>query len=238
MNTANSPRRPCAILLIHGSGSSDAIFKFQTSKIRATLKDKFTFVFAKAPHPSEPGPGVLPFFAKMPPYFTWFRKGIEETKHEIGIFNKCIEHTVQAWKAENPSGAIVGVLGFSQGGIATALLLWEQQVGLAPWLPDLEFGILVCSGYHDALTGNMGDLSVTSHAGDHVSAIKLPTLHLYGRQDIYGAPSSKQMYAKYFGKGRAQLKGFNGGHELPRDQDDLKMISTFAVTENKNSKAR
>ncbi|OHW96460.1 oxidoreductase [Colletotrichum incanum] len=234
----NPPRQSRAILLLHGSGSSDAIFKFQTSKIRATLKDKFTFVFAKAPHPSEPGPGVLPFFAKMPPYFTWFRKGIEATKHEIGIFNQCIENTVQDWKAENPSGAIVGVLGFSQGGIASTLLLWERQMGLAPWLPDLEFGILICSGYYEALTGCMSDLSNAKHHDGEVSTIRLPTLHLYGRQDIFGAPSSKQMFATHFVKDRAQLESFNGGHELPRDQDDLEIIRSFAVTEHMKVKAR
>ncbi|KAL0938253.1 oxidoreductase [Colletotrichum truncatum] len=230
MNRTTTSRPSRAILLLHGSGSSDAIFKFQTSKIRATLKDKFTFVFAKAPHPSEPGPGVLPFFAKMPPYFTWFRKGIEATKQEIGVFNQCIENTVLAWKAENPSGAIVGVLGFSQGGIASTLLLWEQQMGFAPWLPDLEFGILICSGYYEALTECMSDLSIDNHHGGQVSTTRLPTLHLYGRQDVFGAPSSKKMFATHFAVDSARMESFNGGHELPRDEDDLKLIRSF-VTE-------
>ncbi|KAH9229905.1 hypothetical protein K456DRAFT_1843747 [Colletotrichum gloeosporioides 23] len=234
----NRSRQTRAILLLHGSGSSDAIYKFQTSRIRAALKDKFTFVFARAPHPSEPGPGVLPFFAKMPPYFTWFRKGIEATRHEIAIFNHCIENTVRAWKADNPSGAIVGVLGFSQGAIASTLLLWEQQAGLIPWLPDLEFGILVCSGYSEAMKTCMRDLGNDDQRGGQTLTIKLPTLHLYGRQDVFGAPSSKKMFATHFVEDSARLESFDGGHELPRDKDDLEKIRDFAVTDHMIVKVR
>ncbi|KAK2809720.1 hypothetical protein FQN50_003565 [Emmonsiellopsis sp. PD_5] len=65
-----SPPLP-AILCLHGSGTSSEIFQIQTIRLRRELSDRFSFVFVNAPFETEPGPGVLPVFADVGPYYTW-----------------------------------------------------------------------------------------------------------------------------------------------------------------------
>ncbi|OJD15723.1 hypothetical protein AJ78_04058 [Emergomyces pasteurianus Ep9510] len=60
-----------SILCLHGSGTSAAIFKIQTIRLRRELQHRFSFVFIDAPFETDPGPGVLPVFADAGPYFTW-----------------------------------------------------------------------------------------------------------------------------------------------------------------------
>ena len=59
------------MIMLHGSGSSAAIFGIQTHFLAKELSQTFDLVFLDAPTPSTPGPGVLPLFAGMPGYFRW-----------------------------------------------------------------------------------------------------------------------------------------------------------------------
>ncbi|KAK2737578.1 hypothetical protein FQN55_001008 [Onygenales sp. PD_40] len=65
-----SPPLP-AILCLHGAGTSSEILHIQTIRLRRELSDRFSFVFVDAPFETEPGPGVLPVFADVGPYYTW-----------------------------------------------------------------------------------------------------------------------------------------------------------------------
>lgn len=60
------------ILCLHGGGTSATIFAVQTIRLRRLLPH-FEFVFLSGPFASGPGPGVLPYFDGMDPYFRWRR---------------------------------------------------------------------------------------------------------------------------------------------------------------------
>ncbi|OLN97464.1 Esterase LovG 1 [Colletotrichum chlorophyti] len=219
-----------AILCIHGGGASPAIFRFQTSSFRAALKDDFDFVYATAPHIAEPGPDVLPFFAGMEPYYSWFRREHESTEMEVAIFNEAIKATIDAWENKNPHSKIVGILGFSQGGVASTMLLWQQQTGFIPWLPKLEFGVLICSGYSDVATEYMRDMCRTTGLGEDGTVIKVPTLHLHGRQDGLNLPQSRKMFVTHYSPTTGKVIEFDGQHECPKRREDITKVTNYILS--------
>lgn len=210
-----------AILCLHGGGASPAIFRFQLATFRAALKNDFEFAYAEAPHIAVAGPDVLPFFAGMDPYYSWFRRDAESTADEVAAFNASIQKSVEKWERTNPDCKIVGVLGFSQGGLAATVLLWEQQMGYLPWLPALQFGVLICSASSEVATGYIRGKC----EGDAEKAIiKTPSLHLHGRQDCNLGQARENLATHYLSES-AHVIEFEGGHHVPKKWDDLDKVT-------------
>ncbi|TEA12873.1 Esterase mlcF [Colletotrichum sidae] len=216
-----------AILCIHGGGASPEIFRFQLAPLRAALKDDFEFVYAAGPHAAVPGPDVLPFFAGMKDFYSWFRKGATDTADEVAVFNEAIRSAVETWTGANPHATIVGVLGFSQGGLASTVLLWEQQMGLVPWLPRLRFGVLVCCAYSDVATEYIranSRLGGGGGGGDEVVRIAVPSLHVHGSQD-YNLGQARDTLATHYCAESASVIGFEGRHHIPRKVEDIQKMA-------------
>lgn len=205
-----------AILCIHGGGASPDIFRFQLATFRTALKNDFEFVFATGPHVAVPGPDVLPFFAGMKSFYSWFRKGAHNTEDEVAIFNEAIKMAVEDWDEQHPHINIVGVLGFSQGGLASTVLLWEQEMGLVPWLPRLEFGVLVCCAYSSVATEYVREKS----EGGNIKKISVPTLHLHGSQDC-NLGQARDTLATHYSSEVSRVIGFEGGHHMPTKREDI-----------------
>ncbi|KAI9163196.1 alcohol dehydrogenase GroES-like domain-containing protein [Paramyrothecium foliicola] len=214
-----SPSR--AILCVHGGGASPEIFRFQLARFRAALKDDFEFVYATGPHVAVPGPDVLPFFAGMKSFYSWFRKGARNTDEEVAVFNEAIKTTVEDWDRENPNVMIVGVLGFSQGGLASTVLLWEQEMELVPWLPRLEFGVLICCAYSDVATEYIRGMS----KGAKITRISVPSLHLHGSQDC-NLGQARDTLATHYSHGAARVINFEGGHHIPQKYEDVQKMAS------------
>lgn len=216
------PKPSKAILCLHGGGASPGIFRFQLATFRAALKNDFEFVYAEAPHVAVPGPDVLPFFAGMDPFFSWFRKDAPvSVDEEITLFNAAIRKTVESWKLRNPKVKIVGVLGFSQGGLASTVLLWEQTMGRVPWLPKLQFGVLVCCAYSDVATSYVREKS----DGD-ITLIKVPSLHLHGLQD-YNLGQARETLAAHYSSKYSQVIEFEGEHHVPKKREDITKVTEY-----------
>ncbi|KAG8157063.1 hypothetical protein KVR01_013053 [Diaporthe batatas] len=66
------------LLLLHGAGSSAAIFRIQTHFLAKALSPYFDLVYVDAPVRSAPGPGILPYFQGMDAYYRWFGAGVEK----------------------------------------------------------------------------------------------------------------------------------------------------------------
>ncbi|OHE97132.1 oxidoreductase [Colletotrichum orchidophilum] len=231
MGLAKKPSK--AILCMHGGGASPDIFRFQTSSLRAALAHEYDFFYASAPHIATPGPGVLPFFAGMDPFYSWFRPVHDDDDNddaaasEIVLFNKAVRKSVETYTNNNPGVKIVGLLGFSQGAVASTMLLWQRQVGRVTWLPDVKFGVLLCPGYSAVATGYMRAVCEQEDRGDEGIVVELPTLHLHGRQDVVNLPQSRRMYATHY-KG-ARLDEFDGEHEVPRRIGDVKKVVEYVL---------
>ncbi|KAJ0164867.1 Esterase LovG [Colletotrichum tanaceti] len=218
-----------AILCMHGGGASPDIFRFQTSSLNAALGHEYDLLYARAPHLATPGPDVLPFFAGMDPFYSWFRPAHDDPAAEVAVFNEAVRASVDEYASSRPGVKIVGVLGFSQGAVASTVLLWQRQVGRVSWLPDVKFGVLLCPGYSAVATEYMRGICEQEDRGAEEEGIvvRLPTLHLHGRQDAVNLPQSRRMYATHY-KG-AKLVEFDGEHEVPRRVGDVKKIVDYVL---------
>ncbi|EGE78113.1 hypothetical protein RJZ56_005188 [Blastomyces dermatitidis] len=146
-----------SILCLHGSGTSAAIFKIQTIRLRRELQHHFSFVFIDAPFETEPGPGVLPVFADAGPYFTWVdlaslpasQRSLASTDDTGGKKLTALQRSILRGRTqpmpartvellektmreqvERDGRGFVGIIGFSMGGRMAAGLLLEQQLRL------------------------------------------------------------------------------------------------------------
>ncbi|KAI1422431.1 oxidoreductase [Xylaria sp. FL1777] len=206
------------LLCIHGAGSSGDIFRIQLTKLRTALQHEFDFVFVNGPHLSAPGPGVLPWFEGAGPYYSWFKEEDVTMEQRIERINDAVHHTISDWEAnkKSPRSRIVGVLAFSEGSLATALLLWQQKMNRVPWLPTLHFAVLICCFFRREATQY-----ISADVGqDEKPVINVPTLHIHGKKDFCLA-GSRRLVAKHYLPEYAQVIEFDGSHHVPTRQDDV-----------------
>lgn len=214
-----------AILCIHGTGGSANIFRVQTSKLRMALRHDFEFVYATAPFESEPGPGILPLFRDMGPYYTWVKKANAQNTPTVSerllAMQGSIQTAVQDWQGRNPHIPIVGMLAFSEGALVAALMMWEQQMGRLSWLPKMEVAMLICCYYTEEATEHMKADKKSTHDGvEEQPLIKVPTLHIQGLQDV-GLEGSRKLAATHFFPQKGTVQEFQGGHHVPNRKGDV-----------------
>lgn len=235
-------KAPRALLCIHGAGCSPAIFRVQLSKLRAALREDFEFVYVTAPFPSSAGPGILPVFADLGPYYSWFESSSGNNSNgpsvgeRLAAVHDPIRRTIVDWQTQHPHIPIVGAIGFSEGALVTTLLLWQQQMGRLPWLPRMSVAMLICPWYQDEASQYMRNEVMEIHDDDHDSkdtewqeelVIRIPTLHLQGRDD-FALAGSKMLVARHFSPREAQVLEFAGQHQFPnRPRDVLEVINRF-----------
>ncbi|GAB1312814.1 putative esterase afoC [Madurella fahalii] len=120
------------ILCLHGGGTTGAIFHAQCRALIRGLPH-FRLVFADAPFPSEPGPGILPVYeAWGPPFLRWLPWKPWHPQLDDGAAARAIMSCLDKTKADDDAGGGCGpwvaLLGFSQGAKLAASLLLDQQV--------------------------------------------------------------------------------------------------------------
>lgn len=213
-----------AIICLHGSGASSAIFRLQLGRLRFALKTKFEFIFVNAPNPSVAGPGMLPLFAGAGPFYRWFELERNESEPEIARIHTVVRAAVESWEStkKNPNSRIVGMVAFSQGAIAATMLLWQQQQKQLPWLPVVHFAILICCDFAEELATYMD--TDANRRGEKKAVLRLPTLHLHGRADPY-LKKGKRMVQDHFDAETVEVVEFEGGHQCPNTRHDCEEVT-------------
>ncbi|KAF6235125.1 hypothetical protein HO173_006752 [Letharia columbiana] len=221
--TTMPPPRP-SILCLHGSGTSAAIFSAQTRRLRSALRPYFDLIFVDAPIPSPPGPGVLPFFSDSGPYYKWFSpttttttttttvEARQRTTSEIAAVTAAIERGLA--KQGRRVAEMAGVLGFSQGTVAAALLLWLGRGGEGGWA-GLRFGVMLCGGCRADVVGMIGD------------RLAVPTVHLHGLADPFLHAS--RLLTECFRPEFLTVMEFEGGHHCPSGEGDVDRLAGLVV---------
>ncbi|RWA07486.1 hypothetical protein EKO27_g7608 [Xylaria grammica] len=206
------------LLCIHGAGSSGDIFRIQLTKLRTALQHEFDFVFANGPHLSSPGPGVLPWFEGAGPYYSWFKEEDVTMEQRVEQINDAVHHAISQWDAnkKSPHSRIVGVLAFSEGSLATTLLLWQQKMSRVSWLPTLHFAVLICCFFRREATQY-----ISADVGeDEKALINVPTLHIHGRRDFCLA-GARRLVANHYLPEYARVIEFDGSHHVPSMRHDV-----------------
>lgn len=216
-------------MCFHGTGSTGAIFNVQLARICYLLREEFEFIFVDGPLECGAGPGVLPMFAGQGPYYCWFGGGDGTTTidESMKAINGVVREAVGRWRAtkrgdDNDRDAeIVGGLGFSEGALTLAMLLWEQQQGLVPWLPRLRFAALSCCFFpHEAslwLSARAQDLGLGK------AHIDVPTLHIHGNRD-FCLGRARKLVRTHYKPEYATVVQVDGGHQLPTKKEEVHAV--------------
>ncbi|KAK1973644.1 serine hydrolase FSH [Colletotrichum cereale] len=223
-----------ALLCLHGGGTSASIFRMQLAKIRLALKDEFEFVFMNAPYLAPAGPGVLPIFASAAPFYGWFGGSSATFENRLESINASVRAAVEEWEGSRrtgepgPAARIVGLLAFSEGALAATMLLWQQQLGRLPWLPCMRFAILICCFFPDQAAAHMMADDVAATPGHERTLIRVPTLHLHGRQD-FSLVRARKLVREHYEPNAATILEFEGGHQVPTGDLDCRRAVAHIV---------
>jgi len=197
-----------AILCLHGSGTSAAIFNIQTIRLQRELRQQFRLVFLDAPFEVPPGPGVLPVFEGFEPYLAWTKRGdklANRAEETTEILQRAIANEISTTGRH-----FVGVMGFSEGArVGSGLLLQQEQQeleGKQKREDGFLFGIF--------LMGTSPPLISTSASLDDVQRISIPTLHILGTDDPW-CGLSMGLWHDYSERALARLIELPVGHHLP-----------------------
>jgi len=214
------------ILCVHGGGTSGAIFHAQLRNIRSRLQEDYEFIFVNAPREGPAGPGVLPLFANSGPYYWWFGTGWNRStkpgsrpgsSDELDGASLMESSVIQSLTSQGRTPEdVVGLLSFSEGALASTLLLWRisltsrrDYIGQPSAWQRLRFAVLLCPGYRSDVVQLVGPES-----------IQIPSVQLHGLRDPL-LPGSRELMQCYRDDGTTQLVEFDGGHHVPTAAVDL-----------------
>ncbi|KAF5861956.1 hypothetical protein ETB97_012279 [Aspergillus alliaceus] len=228
LRNVNPKTKKPVMVMLHGSGSSGAIFSIQAHLLAKELSKTFDLVFLDAPIPSEPGPGVLPLFADMPDYYRWLAPAniqLSETQRLVELFDAA-RHIQSRLDAQNVSpDQITAMLGFSQGALIALAMLGFRLIGQSIWA-NLSFCVTIGVG----TTGNTFQMEGVQHMVGMLSAIlgqadgKFPgyTVNAMGLQDLWYKDGKR--IAEMCVPERTMVIDYHDGHVVPRHPVEVKKL--------------
>ncbi|KAB8238385.1 serine hydrolase-domain-containing protein [Aspergillus alliaceus] len=228
LRNVNPKTKKPVMVMLHGSGSSGAIFSIQAHLLAKELSKTFDLVFLDAPIPSEPGPGVLPLFADMPDYYRWLAPAniqLSGTQRLVELFDAA-RHIQSRLDAQNVSpDQITAMLGFSQGALIALAMLGFRLIGQSIWA-NLRFCVAIGVG----TTGNTFQMEGVQHMVGMLSAIlgqadgKFPgyTVNAMGLQDLWYKDGKR--IAEMCVPERTRVIDYHDGHVVPRHPVEVKKL--------------
>lgn len=213
------------MVMLHGSGSSAAIFGIQTHMLAKDLSSTYDLVYLDGPMLSAPGPGVLPLFADMPSYHRWIssaniKLSLAYRLAELFEVARHIQEQLEIQQVEPEQ--VVAFFGFSQGALVALALLGLRSAGQSAWT-NLRFCVAIAGG----TTGDAAQLDNIERLVEMLSSIvgrgdgKFAgfTVHAMGTQDLWYADG--QRLASMCPKDRTQTMTYREGHVVPRKKKDV-----------------
>ena len=226
------------MVMLHGSGSSGAIFTIQTHPLAKELSKTFDLVFVNAPTPSEPGPGILPFFADMPACYRWLAQEEKSAAHRFSeLFEIAYYIEIQLQAQNIKPSQVAAFLGFSQGALAALAMLAFRLVEQSAW-ENLRFCVSLCAGTGgdnarmEGIREMVGTLSATLGREDG----KLPgySVHAMGLRDEW-YDDGQEIMEMCVGEKTKSLD-YAEGHALPRQKRDVITLAQTIRHVNEASK--
>lgn len=112
-----------------------------------------------------------------------------------------------------------GVLGFSQGAVAVALLCGEKEVNNPPELSTLKFA-LPYSGFKPRADAYQALFS---------KQLQTPTLHTWGLSDVRLPESTSKRFFEIFAPETRRTFEHKGGHLVPSDKASRRCVEDFLL---------
>ena len=240
------------ILCLHGGGVNAQIFRLQCRVLISQLKSTFRLCFANGPFICSPGPGMIPVYKDNGPFRRWLRWLPEHEKLDAGtiaaLIMKQLKEAMDGDNAMGATGKWVGVLGFSQGAKVAASVILKQQrrakalgeeegtsrfrfavimAGRSP-LVSLEPEHFMNPKLASPAQTTLENLDSTGESNcekcnDHSHILRLPTIHVHGRQD-QGLHLHRQLLEQYCEPTRTRLIEWEGDHRVPFKRKDVAAV--------------
>ncbi|KAJ5115660.1 hypothetical protein N7456_000008 [Penicillium angulare] len=237
------------LLCLHGGGTNARIFRAQCRALEKALRPWFRLCYAEAPFPSIPGPDVTAVYHDFGPFRGWINSTNENPLAMAKTLQAALHQAIDQDDDNGATGPVVGLLGFSQGAKICASLILEQQlldremnIQLSGSLPRFSFAILL------AARGPLVTLSPLSVQADIMhkmdrtcmhnnsvcvdceggksnlvltrELIRIPTVHVHGRQDPSLEQHQKLLYDN-FDSQYARVLEWEGAHRVPLKSKDV-----------------
>ncbi|KAI0484819.1 serine hydrolase-domain-containing protein [Xylariaceae sp. FL0804] len=239
-NVRQAKAKKPVVVMLHGSGSSAAIFRIQTHGIAKELSKTYDLVYLDAPTPSAPGPGVLPFFAGMPSYHRWLAPNgtplspVQRLSELLDVA-RYIQAQLddQGVKADD----VTAMFGFSQGAIVALSMLSLRLAGQSAW-DNLRFSVAVGAG----TTGDAEQLDAIEQLMSTFSGMlgqadgKFPghTVQAAGVRDVWYKDSKR--IQTMCAKDRTKVMDYRDGHVVPRQRGEILKLARLIEQVEKDSK--
>jgi pimeloyl-ACP methyl ester carboxylesterase len=222
------------ILCLHGGGTNSRIFRAQCRVLRSHLASSFRLIFADAPFLSPPGPDVESVYAEWGPFRSWLQvfAQLDVTKSVVEGIDTSIAAAICEDDRLGATGAVVGLLGFSQGArIAASLLLrqqnqnrhWNQWNGSEKRVMDPRFAVLLAGrGPLLWLDPDPNPDAEINHEW-RAAVVSVPTIHVHGLRDA-GIEVHRELLYKCCQKGSTRLVEWEGDHRVPIKTKDVAAV--------------
>ncbi|XVF59054.1 hypothetical protein PTKIN_Ptkin07bG0243800 [Pterospermum kingtungense] len=205
-------RKKPRILCLHGFRISGEILKKMIGKWPDFVLQMFDFDFPDAPFPATGKSDVEGHYD--PPYYEWFQ--VDEV--ECSNFEECVAY-LEDYMIEH--GPFDGLLGFSQGGMLSAVIPSLQREGVAfTKVPKIKFVIIISGFQIRELKSGPPKLLVNAYS----TPTECPSLHLIGEKDFLKERGFKLL--------KSFVKPFvihhSTGHTVPKlDEEGLSTMLKF-----------
>ncbi|KAI9830051.1 MAG: hypothetical protein M1819_005881 [Sarea resinae] len=245
-STLHLPR----ILCLHGGGVNAQVFRTQSRALVAQLESKFRLCFTDAPFLSQPGPGVSVVYKDRAPFRRWLRWLPEhpeiDAKSAVDEIEKSLLAAMREDDRKGATGEWVALLGFSQGALLSASLLFRQQIraeklgkhraktnyrfavllaGRAP-LVSLDPDLVMTPTMLDAseITVGFSNFPNEHSFEEREHILRLPTIHVHGMRD-QGLDLHRRLLEQYCEKGSTRLVEWDGDHRVPLKSKDVSAVA-------------
>ncbi|KAI4936903.1 uncharacterized protein J4E92_001628 [Alternaria infectoria] len=248
------PVKP-TLLAFHGSGSNATVHTIQLARLMRVIKDHFEVESLEAPFPSQPGPGILPFFEGCGPFKRWMQSSVTISDMKAGNSTTTMPSEVEdlvrstVERITSSGGKVVGLIGFSQGTKVVAGLLKGCEIRRAlaekgndvsrlAYL-DFEFGLSVCGSYPPPLIPPSASaaldaavssfrMSVEERKELVEGKISLPAFHVQGLQDEWNWAGQGLIDGWYeVGEGKSVVRHWEQGHLYPVQPEESQEIGEW-----------
>ncbi|KAF6800333.1 dihydrofolate reductase [Colletotrichum sojae] len=232
-----SAQRPRRILMLHGFTQSGRLFRAKTGTIEKTVAKAFPGVelfYATAPIavPAEELPPGPP--QKQGSAWAWWRA--QDPRGEFEGLEQGLQCIADLLRLQGPFD---GVVGFSQGAAAAAMLTALLEPGRRDAFASVRAGdrnaIAFPAAFADvehpplrfAICYSGYASECPSYAAFYSPAIATPTLHFVGSQDTVVEESWTQDLAARFRPGMPSIVLHTGGHVVPPGKREVAVVVDF-----------
>ncbi|MCJ1278053.1 hypothetical protein MMC21_005867 [Puttea exsequens] len=238
-NIKQAKARKPVLVMLHGSGSSAAIFSIQTHSLAKELSKKYDLVFLDAPMLSTPGPGILPLFADMPGYYRWLDPEDKSASRRFAeLFDVAYYIKIQLDAQNVKRSEVVAFLGFSQGALVALAMLALRLVEQSEW-ENLRFCVAIGAGTSgnvaqmDGVRDMMGTLSTM--VGREDSKFPGYSVQASGLRDQW-YKDGRQL-ASMCARDTTETMDYREGHVVPRQKNEVLKLVRLIRSIDESSKA-